>query len=81
MHGLIITRKYTDPLAYPDSWTESGARTLAIRIKAYWFERGQAVRVRIDHVSLGGQKLAGGLARTVWCVRSDMVNGLPRRGN
>ncbi|MCW5725218.1 MAG: phosphoglycolate phosphatase [Maricaulaceae bacterium] len=57
-----------------DFCTPEGARRLKARIEAFWAERGY--NVTIDLVDAGFMP-AMRSARTD--VRSDMVNGLPRR--
>ena len=57
-----------------DYCTPEGARRLKQRIEAYWSERGYSVSV--DLVDAGFMP-AMRSARTD--VRSDMVNGMPRR--
>lgn len=63
---------------YPtrDWATEDGAHDLAARVERYWAEKGEIVRT---HVSPAGD-LRDGKNALIWCVRSDMINGLPRRG-
>ena len=58
-------REYTDA---------AGARELKQRIEAYWLERGHRVQVML----VDGAFTAALRASRV-DVRSDLVNGLPRR--
>jgi hypothetical protein len=55
-----------------DTLNRTGAEELGERIKAYWAARGYVVRIDIATEALFGN--------LVWVVRSDMVNGFPRRG-
>lgn len=59
----------------PSDWcTEDGAKRLKLKIEAFWRERGYDVDVALVEA---GFLPAMRSARTD--VRSDMVNGLPRR--
>ncbi len=51
--------------------THDGAQSLAWMIQTYWSKRGKRVKCRIE--SVGG--MLGNAA--VYCVRSDLKNGLP----
>jgi hypothetical protein len=55
----------------PDYMQAEHARELARRIKTYWRKQGYDVDVRADAC----ESKVG----MIYCVRSDMVNGLPRR--
>jgi hypothetical protein len=54
-----------------DTLSRTGAEELKARIEDYWHSRGFAVTVDIRTETLFGQFL--------WVVRSDLINGLPRR--
>ena len=54
-----------------DYLSRRGAEELRTRIEDYWHSRGFAVTVDIAPDALFGER--------IWVVRSDMVNGLPRR--
>lgn len=59
----------------PGDWcTSEGARRLKQKIEAYWRERGYEVEISLVEA---GFMPAMRSARTD--VRSDMVNGMPRR--
>lgn len=58
-----------------DHLTAAGAQAQAERIKRYWRAEGYDVRVWIDELPIGSRE---GKA-PYWFVRSDMVNGMPRR--
>jgi hypothetical protein len=47
------------------------AREVGERICAYWQQRGYEIHVRVECV-------IGRNSRTMHCVRSDLINGLPR---
>ena len=57
-----------------DWCTQDGAKRLKMKIEAYWQERGYDVEVKLTEA---GFMPAMRSARTD--VRSDMVNGMPRR--
>jgi hypothetical protein len=50
--------------------TQEGASRLAARLREYWSKRGFFVDVRIEQTTTSG----GGL---LFCVRSNLVSGLP----
>ncbi len=58
-----------------DYCSRDGAMALKAKIEAYWRERGQDVMIALHNV---GFHPAIRAAR--YDVRSDMVNGMPRRG-
>ena len=53
-----------------DFLTREGAETLARRIRLYWRNRASV------WVEAAGRKIDG---QSVFVVRSDLVNGVPRR--
>jgi len=59
-----------------DYFTPSGAELLKQRIEAYWNERGFAVQV-----SLASAGFSAPLRSARVDLRSDMLNGMPRRSN
>lgn len=65
----------TDAELYPnDLCTEAGARRLVTRIESYWARRGFKVRVSvIESDRVEGEKSGR------FDLRSEMLNGLPRR--
>jgi hypothetical protein len=58
----------TDHLSY------TGANALAQRIRDYWEAQGKTVRTRIE--GYGPINASG--SHSVFAVRSDMINGMPR---
>jgi hypothetical protein len=56
-----------------DAMTQDGAARLARVIEAFWATEGKAVKTHLElfHTRAGG-KTEGG-----YCIRSNMVNGLP----
>ncbi len=58
----------------PDHLSQHGARMLAERIEKYWEERGGLVRAAV--ISLGKFTSCN---HTFFAVRSNMLNGVPRR--
>lgn len=56
-----------------DLLSYDGANILARQITLKWQEQGFQVRTRIE--TMGGDKDRS----VIYCVRSDMVNGWPRR--
>ena len=58
---------------YADTFTRQGAGQLARIIMAFWRGRGKDVRVEIV-----AEEFRISHARTVYCVRSNLLNGLPR---
>jgi hypothetical protein len=61
------TRSYDDPSS------ETGAESLAKKIRAYWSSRGCAVEVHVERIEADDGK------RPVYRVVSDLNGGLPRR--
>ena len=57
----------------PEHLTHDGARQLAGRLTAYWRERGHDVTAWTEVVTEGRDKLR------VYAVRSNLINGLPRK--
>lgn len=65
----------TEDIMMPGDWcTSEGARRLKQKIEGYWRERGYEVEISLVEA---GFMPAMRSARTD--VRSDMVNGMPRR--
>jgi hypothetical protein len=58
-----------------DHCDSDGAKRLAQRIEQYWRERGYAVDMKL----IEGAFIAA-MRSTRVDIRSDMVNGMPRRG-
>lgn len=80
MHS-VIPFKHVEPLEFEDLWTEEGAKRLAARIFNYWLDRGHVVQPRVERNLLARGPERGRANRSrepIWCVRSDMINGLPR---
>jgi hypothetical protein len=59
-----------------ERFTEAGAKRLAKTIWEYWAARGATPRV---YVSIDSGSLRANRDGTMYVVRSDMVNGYPRR--
>jgi hypothetical protein len=57
----------------PDNLTELGARELALKIKKFWAARGYSVRLRVEQIDPAKGR------GTMFVVRSDIVDGHPRR--
>jgi hypothetical protein len=50
---------------------ESGAKSIANKIREYWAKRGKEVKILLERGPVAGR------GKPLWCVRSDMVGGLP----
>ncbi len=61
-----------------DTLAEIGARRLANSITAYWQKKGLDADVRVEGRSMRFSS-SSDRSRTIWQVRSDMVNGQPQR--
>ena len=59
-----------------DASSKEGAARIAEQIKSYWAKRGGLVKTYIEpfNVTPGNPK-----THNIYCVRTDMVNGLPAR--
>ncbi len=61
------------PLNSPDYvGDEIESRKLAARIREYWRSQGYDLTTSVEYLSAGRH---GG----VWCIRSDLINGIPQR--
>lgn len=58
-------------------FTKTGAEKLAGKIRSYWTKRGYEVDVRVESFVPWHDDFVEG--KSVFCVRSDMVNGMPQR--
>lgn len=58
-----------------DSNTKAGANSLAKQIREYWSKRGFHVSVWVEEVEY--ERTLGNI-RTMFSVKSDLLNGLPR---
>ena len=57
----------------------AGAQKLALKIENYWADRGCQVKTTVH--AMRSPKIAQGAEDSVlFCVRSDMVNGMPTKG-
>ena len=65
----VGAEQYTGP--YMDTLSRTGAETLLWRIARYWELRGYPVQMRLERIMVKGDG--------VWVVRSDMLNGKPRK--
>ncbi len=58
----------------PEHSDEAGARALAQRIREHWAKRGYVVKTKlVPWLGLVNSQHNS----QFWCVRSDMVNGMP----
>jgi len=60
-----------------DALTLDGANALAKTIRAYWAAQGKTVSTYLEITKLPGS--GGNKSGDFYCVRSDMVGGLPQR--
>lgn len=60
-----------------DSFTEQGARETARQIRSAWRRLGWDVDVRVERIASADEGDGRSIAHFI--VRSDLVNGLPRR--
>jgi hypothetical protein len=63
---------------YPNNLIVEEATKLVERIKAYWRDRGHDVTLRIEKVSCTDKIPTDMAKRTMFQIRSDLLNGLPR---
>lgn len=65
-------------MSYPtrDWLTERGATELAQQIKVYWAAQGKKVKANV--ITARSPKTGGDIKAEMYCVRTDMINGLPR---
>ena len=54
--------------------TADGAAAIAKTIRQFWLDKGYDVKPRVEVDAYGIHKHI-----TMWCVRTDMVNGMPVR--
>ena len=66
----------TTEYEFPDFLSETGARLLAERIRAFWSENGFTVRVHVEHVMMN-RSTRRDHDRAVYVVRSNLVAGMP----
>ena len=68
-------KKKSGPVPYPgpEPLTEDGARARAVRLRQFWADQGHPF-VEIKVIPLNSRVACANFA-----VRSDLVNGLPRR--
>jgi len=57
-----------------DSLTHSGAYRLCEKIRLYWLNKNKDIKIWVEKIVQ--PKSSGSL---IWGVRSDMVNGYPKR--
>jgi hypothetical protein len=60
-----------------DSLSYAGAESLAQKLRQYWLGRGYAIKTYIEAIET---RAVNEQATKVFCVRSNLVNGLPPRG-
>jgi hypothetical protein len=59
-----------------DTLTMPGAHALAQKIRDYWAKQGKTVKTTI--VVQRSPKSGGDMKGELHCIRSDMLNGMPR---
>lgn len=64
---------------FQDNLTEKGANRVAERVKGHWRIRGYDVKVWVELADPATRKDIIANGQAVYAVRSDMVNGLPRK--
>jgi hypothetical protein len=65
-----------DPYAFTDYTCRQGAEAIAAEVRSYWTSQGYlGVQTWVE----GKHRKHGGASHRdiVWCVRSNLVNGLP----
>ncbi|MFP5517966.1 MAG: hypothetical protein ACLGJC_33420 [Alphaproteobacteria bacterium] len=60
-----------------DGFSERGAHELARRIREAWAKIGWDVEVRVERIA--SEEAGDGRSIAHFTVRSDLINGLPRR--
>lgn len=58
-----------------DTFTRDGACRIAAQIVCFWLGRGNSITVELVQDGID-RKFND--RRTIWCVRSNLINGLPR---
>jgi hypothetical protein len=61
------------PAYAPELMTKGTATMLARRIEGYWRKRGKSVTCRTEMMMDAGSERGAS-----WCVRSNMVGGMPK---
>ena len=64
-----------------DWLTEENAVRLAAQIKGYWKAKGSKVNVWIEKTNLKDNSSKNPAVKTVYSVKTDLVNGLPQRAS
>ncbi len=64
--------RYASAYTGNDTFSPTGAKRLADTIKEYWRKQGKAPNVEVQCENMGN-------LGSIFVVRSDMVNGLPRK--
>jgi hypothetical protein len=59
-----------------DTLTMPGANALAQQIRDYWAKQGKKVRTEV--IVARSPKQGGDMKGELHCIRSDMLNGMPR---
>ena len=59
-----------------DHLTLSGANALAKKIRDYWAAQGKKVKTEV--IVARSPKAGGDMKGELHCIRSDMLNGMPR---
>jgi len=72
----IPTFEHKDKFTGRDCSTKEGARLLARRIEEEWAACGHTVKTRLERM-----KSTRDHGFPLWCVRSDLINGYPRRND
>ena len=55
------------------------SQAMADDIRTYWMRKGYRVNVWVEEMALKDQTAKSKDAKIFWCIRSDMVNGLPQK--
>ena len=65
----------------PDHCSEDGARALVGRLMMYWKAKGAEPKFRLERISHSRPRSEPDTEgkQRVWCIRSDMVGGVPAR--
>ena len=63
----------------PDYCSEPGARELIGKLLTYWMRNGGVLpKFRLERIAVPNDSRDAVDGSRMWCVRSDMVRGVPR---